>query len=298
MNRIDSIILASLAIGAGAACGGDDDAGGGPDGGGVTTRSMTFSLDGVPALGAGYVYEGWIIDATGPHSTGRFTVGDDGATDPAAFDIDAALADTAEKVVITIEPATGDDPAPSAVHILAGDVNAGEAALSIGDDAALGTDFADAAGSYVLATPSTSEEVGDNDQGIWWLVPGEAPAPALTLPALPDGWMYEGWVVGPDGPVSTGTFTVVSGADSDGPGATAGPDAAPPFPGQDFIDPPVVLTVDHAAVISVEPDPDDGAAPFALKPLIDATIEAVAAPDTQDMTNMAGAAPSGSAAFE
>jgi hypothetical protein len=77
-----------------------------------------------------------------------------------------------------------------------------------------------------------------------------------------------------------------------------GPDAAPPFPGQDFIDPPVVLTVDHAAVISVEPDPDDGAAPFALKPLIDATIEAVAAPDTQDMTNMAGAAPSGSAAFE
>ena len=44
------------------------------------------------------------------------------------------------------------------------------------------------------------------------------PGPILDLPTLPAGWVYEGWVVGPDGPVTTGRFTMASGADSDGDG--------------------------------------------------------------------------------
>ena len=62
--------------------------------------------------------------------------------------------------------------------------------------AALGVDFSTATGSYILATPSTASDTGDNDQGIWWLVPGTTKTASLDLPTLPAGWMYEGWVVG------------------------------------------------------------------------------------------------------
>ena len=72
-----------------------------------------------------------------------------------------------------------------------------------------------------------------------------------VLPALPAGWIYEGWVVGPEGPVSTGRFTQVMGADSDAGGPTAGPRSTPPFPGQDFIMPPVSL-IGYQAVVSIE----------------------------------------------
>ncbi len=53
----------------------------------------------------------------------------------------------------------------------------------------------------------------------------------------------------------------------------SGPEDGPPFPGEDFLtNAPAGLTfpVDlsgGAAVISVEPSPDDAAAPFTLKPL-------------------------------
>ena len=61
----------------------------------------------------------------------------------------------------------------------------------------------------------------------------------------------------------------------------------------------VVLRVDMliglAAVISVEPDPDDSAAPFALKPLIDMDIEDVGAGTLQAMMNNAASAPTGTA---
>jgi hypothetical protein len=81
-------------------------------------------------------------------------------------------------------------------------------------------------------------------------------------------------------------------ADSDGAGATSGPDDAPPFPGQDFIDPPVSL-LGFAAVISVEPEPDDSPAPFVLKPLVDMDIKDVAPGVLQMMENNAASAPTG-----
>ena len=62
---------------------------------------------------------------------------------------------------------------------------------------------------------------------------------------------------------------------------------------QDFITPPTVLT-GMTAVISVEPDPDDSPAPFALKPLVDMTIEDPGAGVSQDMANMSANNPTGS----
>ena len=272
------------------------------DGGGAATRPLSLAFEGLPALGEDHVYEGWILVDGSPISTGRFEVGEDGSLEPATFDVDADMADAAATFVLTIEPATGDDPAPADTHILAGDLSGGEATLTMEHMAALGTGFADAAGTFVLATPS-SASMEDNAQGIWWLVPpaddDDDPAPSLTLPELPAGWVYEGWVVNEtDGPISTGTFSTPAEADSDGGGDAAGPEDTPPFPGQDFIDPARDLTSGHMAVISVEPDPDDSPAPFRIKPLGTA-IGTDTAPTAQTMGNIiADNSVSGSASFE
>ena len=213
---------------------------------------------------------------------------------PAEHAVSADVAEAATAYVLTIEPAVGDDPAPSDTHVLAGDLADGTATLSIAHAAALGTDFADAAGTYVLNTPSSADPA-DYAQGIWWLDPSTMPpSPSLTLPVLPSGWTYEGWVVGPDGPISTGTFTDPAAVDDDGAGPDAGPDPAPSLPGQDFVDPPKVLTSGYAAVISVEPVPDNAPEPFAIKPLVDADIEDVAPPMGQAMADAPPAPPSGS----
>ena len=102
---------------------------------------------------------------------------------------------------------------------------------------------------------------------------------------LPDGWMYEGWVVGSNGPVSTGKFTDASGVDSDGTGPDAGKDPGPPFPGEDFVMPATMLDSSYKAVITVEPDPDNSPMPFAVKPLVAASIDGTkTAPDSQQMS--------------
>ena len=253
-----------------------------------TTNAQTMlgvSLEGLEPAGDGYLYEGWVIVDGAPITTGRFNVTAD--TSDYEFSIDADVAAAATTFVLTIEPAQGDDPAPSAVHVLAGEIADGQADLTVDHPAALGTDFSDAAGAYILATPTSGAVADDYDQGIWWLTPPMPFEASLSLPELPDGWVYEGWVVGPDGPISTGRFTDVMGSDSDGAGEHAGPDGGPAFPGQDFIDPALVLTDGHAAVISVEPEPDDSPAPFVLKPLVDMAIEDVGEGMPQAMTNNA-----------
>lgn len=249
---------------------------------------LTVSFTGLPNLGSDYEYEGWLIVDGQPVTAGRFSVDDQGAASPSSFMVDAAAADGASLYVLTIEPVVGDAPEPSDTHVLAGDLQGGTADLTVAHGAALGSDFADAAGPYVLNTPSSAMMAQDYDQGIWWLdASGMEPVASLVLPQLPAGWVYEGWVVGPNGPVSTGTFTSPDGADSDGAGPDAGSDPAPPFPGQDFVMPPQVLTSGYAAVISVEPMPDNSPMPFAIKPLMDMDIEDVMPPMAQDMANIA-----------
>jgi hypothetical protein len=82
-------------------------------------------------------------------------------------------------------------------------------------------------------------------------------------------------------------------ADSDRGGPAAGRDPTPPFPGQDFVNPPTSL-VGYAAVITIEPFPDNSPAPFLLKPLVDESIEDLGAGGLlQAMTNRAAGFPTG-----
>jgi|SaaInlStandDraft_1057018.scaffolds.fasta_scaffold36635_1 hypothetical protein len=246
------------------ACGGSNGSPASSDG------RLKLDISGLEDLGDDYKYEGWMIVNGQAITTGVFDVDSSGNLETTDFDLDSTDLDDASAFVLTIEPFPDSDPAPSDTHILAGDFSGNLASIIVSHSSALGTDFGTSSGNFILATPSDDSTNSSNpEEGIWWLNPTTGPGASLTLPTLPNGWVYEGWLVGPSGPQSTGTFTSVSGADSDGAGATGGSDSAPAFPGQD------ILGIDlndgnYTAVISVEPSPDNSSSPFTFKPLVKA----------------------------
>lgn len=233
---------------------------------------VTLTFNGLPALGDEAVYEGWAIVDEAPVSTGRFLIDEAGfVVDEAGVPVDHFGVDAigAAAFVLTIEPKVDDDPAPSDTHLLAGDIVDGVADLSIGHPAALGTDFADVAGSVEVAVPTARGLAGAETAGAWFFSDGSG---SLTLPVLPAGWTYEGWVVFDGQPISTGRFLDPNMADDFN--GFSGDGSGPSTPGEDFIrNAPEGLEFPRSvagttAVISVEPAPDDSAAPFTLKPLV------------------------------
>ena len=266
--------------------------------------SLTLDLTGISPLANGYHYEGWVIIDGTPVTTGRFNLNADGRIVDLAGGIVpggefAGIEDLSRTtaVVITIEPDGDPDPAPASTHYLAGSVTDGMAALTVGHTAAFGDDFSDASGVYILATP-TNDPGGDENSGIWFLdLSSGGPTHGLQLPALPEGWVYEGWVVMGGTPVTTGKFTSPVTADGDAP--YSGPSGGPPFPGEDFLaNAPegLMFPTDLAgqmAVISVEPSPDDSGAPFTLKPLVGAIPSGATDHTTYSLENRAGGFPVG-----
>lgn len=276
-NSLTKLALSAAIAATLVGCGGDD------NDNNSSTKTLSIAPTYLDALGDTQDYEGWLIVNGKPVSTGTFDIVD-GQTVPASFSIDENDADQATTFILTIEPEVGDVPAPSAVHIVAGELVNNKANAVANHQAALGTDFADATGAFFLRTPTNGNTTPN--QGIWYIDnrADGSNAAGLSLPTLPAGWVYEGWVVGENGPISTGTFLTAEGRDSDGAGPAKGPtDDGPAFPGQDFVDPATVL-IDYKAVISVEPNPDNSAAPFSIKPLLNDSIEDTTA--VMDMTNI------------
>ncbi len=239
---------------------------------GTNNATVEFSISGLEDLGNDYVYEGWLIVDGSAISTGTFSVDANGGLSENSFSLTKDQVDNASTYVLTIEPSPDNDPAPSSVHVLAGDFSGNSANLTIDHPAALGNDFTSSAGKYILATPTDGAE-NNELSGIWFLdLSTGAPTTGLSLPTLPDGWAYEGWAVIEGVPVSTGTFTDVNGMDAAAP--YSGPMGGPPFPGEDFItNAPGNLSFPTSlaggtAVISIEPVPDNSVAPFTLKPLV------------------------------
>lgn len=258
-----------------------------------TVGTLNLSITGLEDLGDEYAYEGWLIVDGAPVSAGIFTVDANGSLSETSFEVDAADLENASTYVLTIEPSPDNDPAPSDVHILAGDFSTNAADLSTRHAAAIGTDFASAMGTYILATPTDGGNDTDENSGVWWLDPTAGPGPGLEIPTLPAGWKYEGWAVVDGTPISTGTFTYASGSDDAAP--FSGGQNGPPFPGEDLlVNAPAGLNfpLDLAGmtvVISVEPDPDNSPAPFLLKPLV-GNVDANATDHTPyDMMNNAAA---------
>lgn len=244
-------------------------------------ETLTITPKGLTNLGSNYVYEGWLIVNGSPKSAGRFNIDDSNPEKAISFKLPQSDVDNATKYVLTIEPANETGAAlssPSDTKILAADFSGDFADLTVSDSAALGTDFSTAAGKYIINAPTDNASPRRDEAGVWWLqfsggTVGSGTASAgLTIPTLPSGWKYEGWAVIDGTPVSTGTFTSADGNDSGNP--FSGPNAAPAFPGEDFIqNAPSGLTFPadlrgKTIVISVEPFPDNSSAPFLLKPLV------------------------------
>ena len=233
--------------------------------------NLSLSFAGLEDLGSDYRYEGWIIVNGAPISTGIFSVNAFGQPSSSYFSLDQQDLDDAVAFVLTIEPYPDSDPAPSDVHILAGEFSNQVAELSIEHPAAIGTDFGEAVGNFILATPTNGPD-SDENSGVWFLqFSGGGPVAGLSLPALPAGWIYEGWSVIDGIPVTTGKFSSAEGEDLAAP--FSGPQPGPPFPGEDFLEnAPAGLSFpldlsQSSTVITVEPVPDNSPAPFLLKPL-------------------------------
>ena len=243
---------------------------------------VDVQFSGLEPLGEASVYEGWLVINGAPVSTGTFNLDAQGNF-VNVINKPVANAASATAYVLSIEPAVDPDPAPADTKVLGGAFVNGVAQLSISHPAALATDFSDTSGGYIIATPTTAS-TDDDLSGVWFLDPTAGPGPSLNLSPLPAGWEYEGWAVIDGQVLSTGRFTSATGPDSFS--GFSGPDGSPPFPGEDFIvNAPSGLTFPtdlsgQTIVISVEPQPDDSPAPFALKPLVstvasDVTIGAV-----------------------
>lgn len=281
MRKILTILLIAIFF---VACDDNDDT--------ITTSNLTLNLNGLETLGTDFVYEGWIIVNGNPISTGTFT----SVTFPQTFSVDATDLANAAAFVLSIEPAVDLDPAPAPAKVLRGTFSGNNAAVST----EIVGDFSTAAGSFFLRTPTDESGMNNgNDQyGVWFGVPGAPPTPDFVLPTLPAGWAYEGWVIGEAGPISTGTFTAFNTMDSGNLLSGTLSNAGPPVPGEDFFNnAPTGETFPldvrgRMVVISVEPVPDDSAAPFALKPLVGTAGQATA-PSAHSFGRNLGSLPTG-----
>ena len=158
-------------------------------------------------------------------------------------------------VVVSVETDTASQPGP--YRIIGADLEANSGPFSIGSNEVLDFDFNAAEGHYFLDTPSENPASQNPKSGIWFArldttikdvqdslgnVIGHDTTIAiaqgldlqdLTLPDIPSGWNYEGWVIFGGDTLSTGIFRKPTGADlgSD----YNGPRPGYAFPGGDFI---------------------------------------------------------------
>ena len=91
-----------------------------------SSGSLQLSLNGLESLGAGFVYEGWLLVDGNPVSTGTFSVGADGSLSTSMFSVDQAALQAATKFILTIEPSPDSSPMPAPTKYLAGDRCGGE----------------------------------------------------------------------------------------------------------------------------------------------------------------------------
>lgn len=240
-----------------------------------TTGNLNIEITGLEDLGSDFSYEGWIIVEGKAVSSGVFEVDASGNMSKTSFEVALNDLNAAAAYVLTIEPNPDSDPNPSSVHILAGDFNGNSASLSVAHSAALGNDFTTSTGAYILATPTDGGGDTNENSGVWWLDPSAGPGAGLELPVLPTGWAYEGWAVVDGTPISTGRFLTNTGVDQSNIYSSTIA-SGPSFPGEDLlINAPEGMSfptdlAGKTVVISVEPQPDNSAAPFLLKPLVGA----------------------------
>lgn len=233
---------------------------------------MRVFIEQLPPTTDNLVYELWYQDVEEFISIDRFQ------TTTGSVNLSLALTadiDESTTLIVTLEPSDLPADIASDTVLLAGDFVDGVAQLTVTHPLSMGTDFSSAFGTFRLDTPTSSQKT-DFDQGIWWFdLEGDVPVQSMFLPNLPQGWIYEAWVIGGESPLSIGKFPDPGRFDSDLAGVAASDALDPPlFPGQDYVNPPELIP-GFTALITVEPQPDFSPLPFDLEILIDEVIEGI-----------------------
>lgn len=252
----------------------------------------------------GAAYELWVVDGMRKLSAGKFNVDAKGRLvdrlgRPARFvsSVDPSKADT---IAVTIEPRRDRNPGPTATIVLAGKPTADAARLRFP------VDLGRASGTYVLATPTDSNP-NNHGAGVWFLNPRTG-GKSLNLPRLPaKGWIWEGWAVTQERPLTTGRFVDAGKPDRSSP--FSGTNPAPSVPGEDYvrnlprpIKPPVNLADGKSLiVVTIEPDLNGadptGAGPFSIKPLVHRVPKGTAAEAPTGLRRDLSTVPTGTARF-
>lgn len=249
----------------------------------MAQKEVSLDISGLTNLGGSAEYQAWMkVDGT-LMNIGKFQVDDNGVLSNSKFSVNANDIDNATMSMITIEPIPDPSSDPSEIHFLAGNFLENSVYLTIGHEDAIGTDFYDASGVFVLATPTTSYD-SDEKCGIWFVnTSSGSEQKGLNLPVAPEHWTYEGWALIQHRHISTGKFVDPSKSDTDN--CFCGISTAFGFPGEDFVAnaPSGVhfpASLEESQIyISVEPDPDNSNEPFPITPLL-ATVKKPIDPHT------------------
>ena len=251
------------------------------DNGEEELRTLYLGLNGVHPLPADYHYEGWAFvieeNTTVVRSTGKFNVDTEGdpvdlggtIIDGNLFTTDFDLSTTL-RFIITIEPPGDTDATPSSTRMLGGIIQDHEATLTASDEYGLDGRLSQAAGTYILSTPTDGPDTNELS-GLWFINLTAGPAGrGLRIQFPVPGWKYQGWVLIDGIPLSTGIVTGLS--DSDDSSLYHGPLPGYNYPGEDFItNAPPGLTFPGSiagarVLVTLEPspDPDPGRSPLVI----------------------------------
>jgi hypothetical protein len=299
VRRSALVALAGAAALAGTGCG--DDASGPSGADGTIEASFTGVPESTTYLGHLELWISFAATRTGGalrHSTnasaGKFKIMNGAIVgldyQPMTFAVDTEDPDVplgndgqvlwqlAVDAFVSIEPDGDLDPSEPNAVLLGGAFLNGAATLGVDHGDGLDDDFAGVAGTFQLATPSTSANA-DSLEGCWFATPGSTPAASLTLPALSvndavpqSRWIYEAWISLPSaGLASLGRFKtpLLPDGDLDGPLSGVPPTDGPgfAFPGSDFPYGSAGIDLSTGSVlVTLEPvDDNDPNAPFFLE---------------------------------
>jgi len=237
----------------------------------VAKLQIRLELENLPPLQDGFAYQAFARLGAEIHATDKFNTTENGSFVNAAgqfiqntltFDVDVSEASV---IFVTIQEKRDSNDEPSGTVVFAGDLSGSVANLTQSHPSAFGVSLNGQTGSFMLMSYVANAQPSDVS-GLWFVEGSKAaPRAGLSLPALPEGWHYEGWIEVGGTLISTGAFRDNEGADAARQYSNSD---TPLFPGEDFEENApdgVTFPLNPAGGtvhVTVEPFPDDTVEPY------------------------------------
>ena len=262
----------------------------------TSTLMVNFqNLQPLPMMGQ--TYEAWLVIDSELVSVGTFSPNVDDDI-PVDFEVNTEMLENAFGFMVSVEPMNDMDASQSDIAIMSGPFNNDIAMVTT--NMQIG-DFSNASGTFFLRTPTDEAPMtGNNGNDQFGVIFGDIdqgmpPVANFMLPELDETrWIYEGWVIAGNTPLSTGRFNAFDMRD-DFNGFSETLSMGPELPGEDFFNnPPMMFGLTfpldirgNMVMITVEPVNDFDPDPFVIQPLSAMAMDMLAS--NQDFNlNMAG----------